>query len=219
MSTPLKKAIVLLIAASLAAGLSHAGKAPAVSGKAGLDMRLPRLLSDWIGTPGEPGEAEKKLLPPDTQIEKMVYRPRSADAVPLQVTIVLSGKDRTSIHRPEVCLTAQGWNIKTSQTHTVDLANGEKLKTRVLAISRENTESKTLIHANYAYWFVGTDSTTEDHVRRIVSTATNNLIHQTNPRWAYVSVLSVADQNDSPTRWISEAVPQFQTVFAPAKYF
>lgn len=219
MSTPLKKALILLVVSAFVAGFSHGGKGPAAGGEPGLEMRLPFVLNEWTGTPGEAGPAEKRMLPPDTEIKKMIYRPRAANVDPMQVTIVLSGKDRTSIHRPEVCLAAQGWNIKTSETKSVKLDNGKILSVRELGITREIADENREVSGRYTYWFVGTNSTTEDHLKRIVFTATNNLIHGSNPRWSYISVLSVGDNNDSASRWIAEAAPQFQRVFEPASLF
>ena len=51
--------------------------------------------------------AERDMLPGDTGLIRKYYsRPGHRD--PIQTTIVLSGDDRSSIHRPQVCMTAAG---------------------------------------------------------------------------------------------------------------
>lgn len=206
---------------------------PSAASGAGLSLVLPRDVGSWSGTAGEPSEAEKEILPPDTEFAKMHYR-NSANPAAISASIVLSGKDRTSIHRPEVCLAGQGWNVRSSRKRTVDLANGKSLGVNCLTITRdltlENGEQKSA-EAYYVYWFVGSRTTTPDNLERIVNTAAENLIRGENPRWAYVSLLSVVPRSlgvgeidaeetlKGIDRWIETAAPRFQRVYEPVRIF
>ncbi len=198
----------------------------------GLKMQMPAEMGAWRGTPGEISRAEKELLPEDTGFAKMDYR-RGHGLWQEQVhcSIVLAGKDRTSIHRPEVCLTAQGWNIASSRETTIALRNDATLAVRQLSLSRED-EAGRAQRALYYYWFVGGEVTTADHLERILLTAKENVIYNRNPRWAYVSVLSgvSADQrrhggqSDSETAamledFIARITPQFQSSFGKSDWF
>ena len=217
---------------ALAAGLCLSSDAPGGGSEAaavpGLRMELPEKLGVWHGEVGEPSKAEREILPEDTEFSKMNYRRGHGSWTEnMHCSIVLSGRDRTSIHRPEVCLTGQGWNIDASTPGRVELANGEELAVRKLELSREIEGTKQ--RALYTYWFVGSDATTADHLERILLTAKDNIFHNRNPRWAYVSVLSgvSADQRGAIgqtveqtatmlDQFIAQATPEFQTVFAPA---
>ena len=52
------------------------------------------------------------------------------------VSIVLSGAEKRSIHRPEVCLPAQGWQIRSAHGREVRLDDGRTLPVTVLTVAR-----------------------------------------------------------------------------------
>ncbi len=233
MNSLLVKAILFAGLGSGTIWLAGSAGAPAAGNETGLELSLPIEVGPWSGTPGEPSEAEKTILPPDTEFAKMTYRNPSGPGQ-INVSIVLSGKDRTSIHRPEVCLAGQGWNVRGSRKRMVELENGKTLGVNCLDITREATlatgEEKT-VEAFYVYWFVGNRSTTPDNLERILETAAVNVIRGENPRWAYVSLLSVVPRSvglgeegadATVTRldqWIGQAAPRFQRVFEPVDFF
>ncbi|MBU1908990.1 MAG: EpsI family protein, partial [Verrucomicrobia bacterium] len=68
---------------------------------------------------------EKTLLPDDTIILKKKYADPLGQVV--FVSIVMSGKERASIHRPQVCLVGQGNEIVRSSVLEVPLEHREPL--------------------------------------------------------------------------------------------
>jgi hypothetical protein len=67
------------------------------------------------------------------------------------VTIVLSGAERRSIHRPEVCLDGQGWTLLDAHVIPVEISPGKVLEVKDLHISREIVrpdQSKTRVIQN-----------------------------------------------------------------------
>jgi hypothetical protein len=104
---------------------------------------------------------------------------------------VLAGAEKRSIHRPEVCLTGQGWTLKSGVVETIALSDGKKLDVMKLIIGRPvrlpNGEQKELTSL-FLYWFAGKDSTTPHHLERILKTNFDMLLHNTNHRWAYIIV-------------------------------
>src|SRR5208337_3763291 len=73
---------------------------------------LPAFLgSDWMGSSVAPTAVERAVLPPDTGYSTKLYVSREGPNRQVLLSIVLSGRDRTSIHRPELCLVGQGWTI------------------------------------------------------------------------------------------------------------
>jgi len=63
------------------------------------------------------GEAEKNILPPDTAVSRKRYDADSGESF-LQ-TLVVGGVQRASIHRPELCLPAQGYRMSSPRNATV----------------------------------------------------------------------------------------------------
>ncbi len=231
------KAISFALLAAGTAAFCAGNSQPSTGAEPGLSMYLPPEVSEWRGEIVEASEAEKRILPADTEISKRLYERRNETGLDqVFCTIVLSGKDRTSIHRPEICLTGQGWRIVDADTVAFDLSNGENLKARRLTLQRdlpaaEEVKEERIATAYYVYWFVGSRATTPDHFDRILSTVGSNLLSNDNPRWAYVGVLtlvtdSLVEGGNGPEEtmeilsgFLGDAVPRFQTVFEPVGWF
>ena len=65
----------------------------------------------------EVAEAERTVLPPDTQFAKRRYT--NAEGHWFRVSAVIGGRSKSSIHRPELCLPAQGFQMTDPRTVTV----------------------------------------------------------------------------------------------------
>jgi exosortase len=63
----------------------------------------------WFGSQVPVTPMERQALPKDTQFMRVIYR--GSEDRQISVTLIRSGSDRSSIHRPELCLMAQGWRI------------------------------------------------------------------------------------------------------------
>ncbi len=205
---------------------------------AGVLMQLPDRLSIFIGKQESPGKVESDLLPTDTQFAKMVYSTDTADVSKrdvARVSIVLAGAESRSIHRPEVCLTGQGWTITGSTVTPVEISPGRILQVKDLAIEgsfvqRDGTSRQAKAH--YVYWFVGTDFSTPSHFERLWHSTWDAVLRNINHRWAYVSVLAMVtdgmdvsqtgerhrtdDETKRLINWfIQRLVPEFQKDFMP----
>jgi len=157
--------------------------------EAGLTLDLPYFVGDYAGIEQEVSEAEKTILPPDTEFARKIYQTLDGDTINCQ--IVLSGGTRRSIHRPEVCLPGQGWVISGSEVLEVPLSNQKPLKVTLLTLSREILKpdgNKVTIRSLFAYWFVGVNRTTHDHFERIFFSSWDLLTRNINHRWGYVIV-------------------------------
>lgn len=132
---------------------------------------------------------EKQLLPPDTVILKKRYTNPLGDS--LVVSIVLSGKERASIHRPQVCLVGQGREIVKSRVVEVPMEGRPPLKVMLLDLlihPRRISGPSQLRGEYYAYWFVGKDRETPFHLERMFWMAWDRIIHNVAHRWAYIAV-------------------------------
>ncbi|MGH8045832.1 MAG: exosortase-associated EpsI family protein [Chthoniobacterales bacterium] len=181
-------AVFLVLLALTAAACFMFQPAASVT-EAGVVMHWPDRALGFSGKDEQPGEAEKKLLPPDTEFAKKSYTNTDGDYIGAQ--IVLSGVEHRSIHRPEICLRGQGWDIRGQQIVSVPLKSGKKLDVMVLDISRpaRTSSGKTVdLPALYAYFFVSKDVETPRHFDRVAITNLDLLFHNKAHRWAYVIV-------------------------------
>ena len=150
---------------------------------------LPETVGAWKGgsqtglTPDE-----RAVLPPDTEKAARVYT--NATGRPVFCAVVLAGRDVTSIHRPEICLTGQGWKLEPAQTEPIDVpaAPGGLLRVSRMNASNnmqlKNGQSAQL-YAVFAYWFIGHGRTTPYHWQRIWWTTLDRTFYNRNHRWAY----------------------------------
>ncbi|TLD70890.1 exosortase-associated EpsI family protein [Phragmitibacter flavus] len=203
----------------------------------GVIMDLPKTLSGLISVPEDPDAIELEQLPSDTQITKRLYytpthRSEARDHV--RSSIILSGAERKSIHRPEICLVAQGWKLVSSRIRTVRINDQHDLEVTDLYIERKVTLKSGEVRplrSHYVYWFIGTDITTASHSSRAIISLMDSILRNVNHRWAYASVqANVTDnlpteefgerQRDSEQtvelilKVLAESVPHFQKQFA-----
>lgn len=164
--------------------------------------------------------AEVRLLPKDTKIHKKSYT--NQEGLKATLAVVLSGNDRTSIHRPELCLSGQGSTITNSVPMEIKLEGREKpLPVRVLELERTvgGPDGKNMqISTFYVYWFVGQDRETNDHIKRMYYMAADRILRNVAHRWAYISVsgahMNFPDNDYLPyvTELIQEAYPQISKI-------
>lgn len=186
-------------------------------------VELPKLLDyEWVGKNQKITKEELKILPVDTGFSRKIYSYVDGGNKDVLFSIVLSGKDRSSIHKPETCLKAQGWSIKEESFHEFDIpgfASG-KLKARLLRLEftskSENGESK-VVPAFFAYWFVGGNTVVASNWQRMFVTARDRLFGFKTHRWAYIFAQTIILDGEEAglermQEVISLAVPEFQRV-------
>lgn len=144
---------------------------------------------------------EKDLLPADTVLLRNQYTNPSGKRV--FVTIVLSGKERVSIHRPQLCLVGQGNEITHTKELSVPLDGRKPLGVMALELLRRvrNAEGAQFEAASYyAYWFVGKGRETPSHTQRMIWMATDRIFHNVAHRWAYISVSGSREKDSDAYR-------------------
>ncbi len=161
-------------------------------------VALPAYLgSQWEGQPAEVSPVERAVLPPDTGFSRKTYVLLRDFNQQVFLSIVLSGRDRTSIHRPELCLVGQGWTItgRTARSFTRPDAPGLRVPATVLRIQRELTTrqgKKVKVPALLVYWFVGADKVVATHAERMFYSSLDRLRRLETHRWAYVLAQTLA---------------------------
>ncbi|HND61256.1 MAG TPA: EpsI family protein [Opitutaceae bacterium] len=162
-------------------------------------VELPAFLgTDWIGRRVDISPVEREILPPDTGYSRRDYVAVANAQDRVYVSVVLSGRDRTSIHRPELCLVGQGWTIMSSTSQ--DLAwKGGRFPVTLLQVRREvqTPRGPVIVPQLVAYWFVGGDTIVGSHWRRLAVDAWNRVVHGRADRWAYVLVQADARDGEA----------------------
>ena len=219
MTDSLRNAALCLIALSLAAlVVLHRTAPPQVVDRLPVSLTLPASIGSWRGetlrychvesclelvhtvadqpTPRvcpKCGEslhrmslAERQILPESSAFAHRLYR-RGGDTI--MVNVVVTGRERSSIHRPEWCLPAQGFRIDQSeQTSFTDKRSRQERAVTLLDVSRRDSKISG-IGGTFAYWFVGNGRRVATHRQRLLYMAWDALREGRQHRWAYVSLL------------------------------
>ena len=192
------------------------------SDEAGVVLHLPEQVADWQGVDllfcpnrdcggqyaaaeltdtascprcgaplGNMNWAERAMLPADTGLVRKYYSlPDSQSG--LHATIVLSGDDRSSIHRPQVCMTAAGHEIMAERVIRIPLeGRAEPLDVMVMDMAKTGTgpgDAPTQYLSYYAYWFVGKDRETASHLVRMAWMGYDRVFRGISHRWAYIAI-------------------------------
>jgi EpsI family protein len=166
--------------------LPHSNK----TSPAGIAMTLPNVVGVWIGYDAAVTQKELDALAKDTQFARKIYTGPEGDQI--LVSIVLSGDDMTnSIHRPERCLPAQGWQMQSSASRTIQIPGGKSLGVTRLENARTvQTQDKrqlTVTNLDY-YWFIGYKDMTASHLTRTEIDLRDRIMYGYSQRWAYVTI-------------------------------
>lgn len=164
-------------------------------------------------------------LPPDTSFAERRYF--NTNRQWLDCRVVMMGTDRTSIHKPELCLTGSGYRINGSDSqsdkirvdrpHPYDLPV-MKLMTYPFEAKNDRGESR-MLRVIYVYWFVADHDLTESHWTRMRHMSAHLLKTGELERWAYVSCFAVCppgsetETYERMKKFIAASVPEFQTAF------
>ncbi len=205
----MKKRVIILLSLVLAfAGIIVAFPDVPEMKASRLARNLPESFANWIGRPEEPGEREKIVLARDTEFERVTYFDRDGVLPSVQASIVFSGKNLSqSIHRPEVCLQAQGWEF-VSQKYLAWgdlLPEGEVLPVkemvcrRVHQVLNDEGDPEPVLNAEgekiylwrvFYYTFVGHEKILAGHYQRTGEDIKDRLLNGYDQRWAYATFSS-----------------------------
>ncbi len=158
--------------------------------------------------------AELAMLPADTVLHKKRYFHPSGRSV--YASLVLSGIDRASIHRPEVCLSGEGNEVLARPIIDIPREERGDLGVRVMEMLRhiKLPDGGTVdMPSYYAYWFVSKKRETPSHITRMIYMALDRLFHNVSHRWAYIAI---SGQRDLPENGHYGEISDFLKDFYPA---
>ncbi len=193
------RSIALLAMAGITAAICLSGGELEKGTVAGVRLDLPAIVGGYYGERQDITLAERTMLPLDTEFARRLYH--SFDGESINCQIVLSGGEKRSIHRPEVCLPGQGWTIRSGMPVEIELPGRSPMTAMRLDLSRsvERADgSRFELQSVFLYWFVGADKTTAHHWHRILLSSWDRVVHGVHHRWAYVIVSATATQGLQP---------------------
>lgn len=185
---------------------------------------LPEKVLTFDSRPEGLSHIELTTLPADTLFGRRTYR--SLDNFYVTASVVVMGEDSRSIHKPEICLPSQGWEI-TEQPMTIRMQQPAPYDLPVVKvigskmIRRANGTSQPM-KTVFVYWFVAENEITADHLTRMWKMGEEMLKTGTLQRWAYIAFIShcYPGQEDETYKRIEDfivaAVPKFQTASGKA---
>jgi hypothetical protein len=158
-------------------------------------------------------------LPKDTTYGQRLYT--APDGFSAALTVVLMGTDRTSIHKPQYCLTGIGWSIDQTELTSIPISEPHPYELPVTKLTASHEwptpdGGKARQNGVYVYWFVADHELTAQHGQRMWWMARDMLRDGVLQRWAYVSCFSTCAPGQEETTYnrmkdlISASVPQFQ---------
>jgi exosortase/archaeosortase family protein len=196
--TGISVAVVLALTAAEMLFLAHLVSMPP-RGRVGIRLaadgenpvELPTFLgTEWIGRRSNVTPIEREILPPDTGYARKDYVAVADPTKRVFLSVVLSGRDRTSIHRPELCLVGQGWTISDTVDYRFN-ASPDSSTTFPVTLLRVKRQVRTPrgpvdVPQLVAYWFIGGDTVVGTHWKRLMVDGWNRVFHARADRWAYV---------------------------------
>ncbi len=186
---------------------------------------LPPTVLDFTSEAGGIAPSEISFLPEDTTFARRYYKNPQGEEVMLSV--VLMGTNRRSIHRPQVCLTGQGWTIERSELLEIEMSRPTPYKLPIMRLTasrpfRLPSGATQVMKAVYVYWFVADGQLSARHGQRQWWMARDLLTEGLLQRWAYVSCLAIGRPGTEEAmfnriaNFLKESVQEFQIAPQPS---
>ena len=139
---------------------------------------------------------ELTILPSDTGFRKCHYYDALGDVY--RVTVVINGKSRQSIHRPEVCLPAQGFSMENGHVVEFRLDNGSTLPMRCVDLRRRDSASS--LRMGQGYYFVSGHDLVASNLSRMLISIRDRAFRNRITRWAMVTLFCEEPLASTPER-------------------
>ena len=183
--------IPILATALLVAGMVFQGSEGEPTLAEAPSVTLPDL-GGWRRETSCATESELGVLPKDTQILRGRYV--ADDGSWFLVTAVIGGRSKSSIHRPELCLPSQGFQMR--DPHTVE-AGGTSW--RMLRLDRQD------VSVDFAYTFFNQEGfRTSSHVARIFRDVCDRSLRTQIDHWVMLTVNASTTDEASTTAFLEK---------------
>ena len=188
----------------------------------GLTLDLPAQFEDYTSHPMEMSTQEKNVFEEGVDLSRcLYYAPNGRNVL---CTVVRSGPVLRSLHKPEVCLPAQNWNIADTRIQSLTMSDGRPLEIAILNVFRERRDEKgqrLRLRGVNVYWYAGLDRQTASYPWHVCLSHWDNIMRNINHRWCMASFFltlpeAPADQVDAMQEMMAEeTLKRFVGNFAP----
>ena len=199
-----------------------------LAGSGNLEVVLPENIPGYKSEAVPQADIVVGILPKDTSFGQRRYTSLD-DGFGMNVNVVLMGTDRSSIHKPQICLTGQGWACDYQATRVEQIPMQQPFPynlpvNKFVTLPRELKDKDGIknFRCLYVYWYVdGTHYTADQWKWMSVWIPQDLILHGLLERWSYIACSSycLPGQEDATfarmKKMIAATVPQFQLV--PAK--
>jgi hypothetical protein len=188
-----------------------------------LEVVLPEKVLDYTSEKLETEQMVLDALPQDTSFGQRRYK--APDGLEIQLSVVLMGGDRTSLHKPQFCLEGSGWaidagasspgTVRVERPQPYDLPVVKLVSTKEVLINGEKVPMRGI----YVYYYVADNAISAGVLgyQRMWWMARELVTTGVLQRWAYVSFFAgcLPGQEDATYErmktFIADAVPEYQT--------
>lgn len=157
--------------------------------KPGVVLKLPLQLDNYQGRELFMTAKEQTLLDPGVRLTRLLYG--SAAGRQIMATVILSGFEKRSLHRPEVCLPNQGWTIVDRAQMPLRLEDGREITVMMMRLFRDSEPQpgvRIRTRALNFYWYIGSDGTwCPDHYEHVFLSYFDAVFRNIQHRWAMAS--------------------------------
>jgi hypothetical protein len=199
-------------------------KTRSMAGTKNLEVLLPAVVPGYKSEILTNAETELLKLPADTSFRVRVYL-ADDNSFWSEVSAVLMGADRSSIHKPQICMTGQGWmidnsltrveNIRLDRPFAYDLPVNKLIATKTIP----DADGKPQVWRGiFVYWYVDANHYTASPWKWMAWWVPRDLLlNGVLERWAYISYFTACPPGqeeatfDRIKQLIAKTVPEFQT--------
>jgi hypothetical protein len=222
MKTILIRNLILLGLVVFTAALCYFLPSSKVSNEVGVVLSLPENIQGYRSQLIEMSEKEKVWLPESTRYIKRSYYPEWSEPnsfFSVNMSLIVSGGDERSLHRPEVCMDGQGWSIPHK---VVRKLSSEGREIEVMDLFLQRVVDEQVIRAHYYYFWVGRGISTSSYAEMKRLNVWDNFFKNVNHRWAYPGIFLYVDPNhvnpdedawDRAQHVVKSALPFFHKEF------
>lgn len=195
-----------------------------LAGTANLEVLLPESVPGYKSVAEPEAQIVLDKLPKDTSFGQRLYTALDNKSW-AQVNVVLMGSDRSSIHKPQICLTGQGWDcdnqatrreiVRMDKPFPYDLEVNKYVATKQMELDGKSQTVRGL----YIYWYVdGTHHTAKQWEWMSLWMPRDLILHGLLERWSYISFFTVCAPGEEEAAFarvknlMTAIVPLFQVV-------
>jgi hypothetical protein len=194
-------------------------RAVPIPGSVVMNIALPERVLDFTSTNLPQDAIVLGWLPKDTSYAQRLYT--GSDGIRVDANVILMGADRTSIHKADLCLPGQGWQIIDKAAPEIAIEGPQPYrmpvaKWTVSRLVRTQDGRQVEQHALYVFWFVADNEQTVDNDQRLWWLVRDLMRTGVLQRWAYISYFTgcAPGQEDAAfdrvSKLIAGSVPDFQ---------